>query len=209
MLYSNFLKRVVDCVGSLTGLVLLSPMIASVWLLVRYRLGGPALFRQVRVGKDGHPFVLHKFRTMDDRRDPSGALLPDAERLTSFGWWLRRLSLDELPQFWDVLRGDMSLVGPRPLPPEYLARYTVGQRRRHMVKPGITGWAQVNGRNALTWEQKFELDVWYVDKESLWLDLKILMLTVGQVLGGRGISQPGHATMPEFRGSLEKPRAEA
>jgi sugar transferase EpsL len=167
------------------------------------------MFRQMRVGKGGHPFVLHKFRTMNDGRDSSGALLPDAVRLIPFGAWLRRLSLDELPQLWDVLRGDMSLVGPRPLPPQYLTRYTVEQRRRHMVKPGITGWAQVNGRNALTWEQKFEMDVWYVDNESLWLDIRILTMTMGQVIRGSGVSHSGHATMPEFLGSQERPRAEA
>jgi lipopolysaccharide/colanic/teichoic acid biosynthesis glycosyltransferase len=166
-------------------------------------MGLPILFRQQRPGLHGKPFTLLKFRTMTDARDAQGNLLPDAERLTPFGSFLRRTSLDELPAFFNVLRGDMSLMGPRPLLMAYLDRYTPEQARRHEVRPGITGWAQVNGRNAITWEQKFVLDVWYVDNWSLWLDLKILFLTGWKVLRREGISQEGHATMPEFLGALE------
>lgn len=159
------------------------------------------LFRQMRPGLHGEPFTLYKFRTMTDARDADGNLLPDAQRLTRFGRFLRSTSLDELPELWNVLKGDMSLVGPRPLLMQYLERYTPEQKRRHEVRPGITGWAQVNGRNAITWEEKFALDVWYVDNQSLWLDLRILMLTVWKVLRREAISQAGNATMTEFMGT--------
>jgi lipopolysaccharide/colanic/teichoic acid biosynthesis glycosyltransferase len=168
---------------------------------VRARVGAPIVFRQTRPGLHEELFTLLKFRTMTDARDPSGHPLPDDRRLTSLGRFLRRTSLDELPELWNVLRGDMSLVGPRPLLMEYLPRYDDRQRRRHDVRPGITGWTQVNGRNALTWDQKFELDIWYVDHRSLWLDLKILVRTVVAVITGRGVSQPGTATMEKFLGS--------
>jgi lipopolysaccharide/colanic/teichoic acid biosynthesis glycosyltransferase len=168
---------------------------------VQKELGKPVLFRQVRPGLNGKPFVMYKFRTMTEERDAEGRLLPDEKRLTPFGCFLREYSLDELPEFFNVLRGEMSLVGPRPLRMEYLDRYTPEQARRHEVKPGITGWAQVNGRNALPWEEKFKLDVWYVDNWTIWLDLKILWLTLVKVLRREGISAHGHATMPEFKGS--------
>jgi lipopolysaccharide/colanic/teichoic acid biosynthesis glycosyltransferase len=168
-------------------------------------MGNP-MFVQSRVGKHDRIFSFYKFRTMNNDRDAAGKLLPDEERLTALGRFLRATSLDELPQLWNVLKGEMSLVGPRPLLPEYLPRYTAFQRRRHEVKPGITGWVQVNGRNSLTWEQKFDLDVWYVDHRSFWLDLKVLCLTVLQVLRRDGISQAGHATMPEFLGSPAEAR---
>jgi lipopolysaccharide/colanic/teichoic acid biosynthesis glycosyltransferase len=173
-------------------------------VLVRILLGKPVLFRQRRPGLHGVPFTCLKFRTMKDARDLAGKLLPDAERLTRPGSFLRRTSLDELPELWNVLRGDMSLVGPRPLLPEYLPRYTAFQQQRHKVKPGITGWAQVNGRNALTWEQKFELDVWYVGHGSLLLDLNILWMTLLIVMRRQGIEHGSHATMPEFLGNIER-----
>jgi len=182
-------------------LVLLLPPLALVALLVRVKLGSPVLFRQLRPGLRCQPFTLYKFRTMTDARDAQGRLLPDAERLTRLGRFLRSTSADELPELFNVLKGDMSLVGPRPLLMQYLDRYTPEQMRRHEVKPGITGWAQVNGRNAITWEQKFALDVWYVDHRSLGLDLKILALTLWKTLRREGISQPGQATMEEFMGS--------
>ena len=195
------LKRAFDLVVSLLALILLSPLLGLLALLVRLRLGAPVLFRQLRPGLHGRPFTLYKFRTMTDARDAQGALLPDAERLTPLGRFLRSTSLDELPELFNVLKGEMSLVGPRPLLMEYLPRYTPEQLRRHEVRPGITGWAQVNGRNALSWEEKFALDVWYVEHHSFWLDLKILVLTTGKIINREGISQPGHATMEEFRGS--------
>lgn len=197
-------KRAFDITASLIALVLLWPLLLALALLVRVKLGAPVLFRQQRPGLHGQPFMLLKFRTMTGARDPLGELLPDADRLTPFGRFLRSSSLDELPELLNVLRGDMSLVGPRPLLMRYLARYTPEQMRRHDVRPGITGWAQVNGRNALTWEQKFALDVWYVDHRSFWLDLRILAMTVGNVLRREGISQPGQATMEEFFGSSEQ-----
>jgi lipopolysaccharide/colanic/teichoic acid biosynthesis glycosyltransferase len=190
----------IDIVGSLAGLVILSPLMGLVYPVIRLRLGTPVLFRQARLGKFGHPFVLYKFRTMTDRCDSSGDLLPDVKRLTPFGYWLRRTSIDELPQLFNVFLGKMSLVGPRPLLPEYLERYNSFQCRRQEAKPGITGWAQVNGRNLLTWEEKFRLDVWYVDHQGLWLDLRILGLTVLRVLCRSGVSAEGSATMPEFLG---------
>jgi len=194
-------KRTLDLALSTLALVLLSPILAVIALFVRIKLGSPVLFRQQRPGLHGKPFTLLKFRTMTDARDADGNLLPDEQRLTSFGQFLRRTSLDELPELFNVLKGDMSLVGPRPLLMQYLERYTPEQMRRHEVKPGITGWAQVNGRNALSWEEKFALDVWYVDHLSLRLDLKIILLTVWKVLRREGISQDGFATMPEFMGT--------
>ena len=188
------------------ALLLLAPGLAALALAIRIWMGSPVLFRQVRIGRGGRAFRIAKFRTMRDARDNAGNLLADEERLTALGRFIRRGSLDELPQLWNVLSGNMSLVGPRPLLPEYLPRYSAFQRRRHEVKPGITGWAQVNGRNALGWEQKFELDVWYVDHWSVWLDIKILWMTVVKVVCGEGISQAGHATMPEFMGSPTQSR---
>jgi lipopolysaccharide/colanic/teichoic acid biosynthesis glycosyltransferase len=173
---------------------------AVVALLVRVKLGSPILFRQKRPGLGGRPFDLVKFRTMTDARGPDGQLLPDDQRLTGFGRWLRATSLDEFPELWNVIKGDMSLVGPRPLLMDYMPLYTPDQARRHEVRPGITGWAQVNGRNALDWDKRFALDVWYVDRRSIRLDLRILLLSIGHVLGRRGISADGHATMPRFRG---------
>lgn len=179
------------------------PAILALGFLVRLRIGSPVLFTQKRPGLHGEIFTLYKFRSMTDARDWWGRLLPDAERLTPFGQWLRRTSLDELPELLNVLRGEMSLVGPRPLLVHYLDRYSPEQARRHEVLPGITGWAQVNGRNAISWDDKFRLDVWYVDHRSLWLDLKTLVLTVRKVLSSEGISAPGDATMPEFQGNLQ------
>lgn len=197
-------KRALDLLLASLAIAILSPLLLAVAVLVRILLGKPVLFRQRRPGLHGLPFTCLKFRTMKETRDPAGNLLPDADRLTGVGSFLRRTSLDELPELWNVLRGDMSLVGPRPLLPAYLPRYTAFQQQRHDVRPGITGWAQVNGRNALSWEQKFELDVWYVGHRSLALDLKILWLTVLIVLRRQGIEHGSHATMPEFLGSIER-----
>jgi sugar transferase EpsL len=194
-------KRTLDVAGSAAGLLLCAPAMLIVAAWIRISMGAPVLFRQKRPGLNGQRFTFYKFRTMTNERDTEGNLLPDEKRLMRLGRFLRASSLDELPQLWNVLKGDMSLVGPRPLLPEYLPRYNEFQRRRHEVKPGITGWAQVNGRNALSWKEKFELDVWYVDNRSLWLDLRILWLTALRVLRPEGISQAGHATMPEFRGT--------
>lgn len=198
-------KRLFDLVLTIPALAFLSPVLTIIALLVRVRLGSPVLFRQQRPGLHGRPFTLLKFRTMTDARDANGDLLPDEQRLPPFGQFLRRTSLDELPELINVLRGDMSLVGPRPLLMQYLDRYTPDQMRRHEVRPGITGWAQINGRNALSWEEKFALDVWYVDHLSLWLDLKITLLTMWKVLRREGISQEGFATMPEFMGTESVP----
>lgn len=195
------LKRVFDVVVSAIALVALAPVMGLIALAVWRTMGRPVLFRQVRPGLHGKPFVMYKFRTMRDLRDAEGKLLPDEMRLTPFGRWLRATSLDELPELLNVLRGEMSLVGPRPLLMEYLERYTPEQARRHEVKPGITGWAQIHGRNNLSWDERFKLDVWYVDNWSLWLDVKILWRTLWMVLRREGISAQGHATMPEFRGS--------
>lgn len=194
-------KRAFDLVVSFLALILLFPGLVLVALLVCLNLGSPVLFRQRRPGLHGRPFTIYKFCTMADDLDSKGNLLPDVDRLTTFGRFLRTTSLDELPALFNVLTGDMSLVGPRPLLMQYLDRYTPEQMRRHEVKPGITGWAQVNGRNALTWEQKFALDVWYVDNQSSWLDLKIIALTIWKTLKREGINQPGQATMEEFMGS--------
>ncbi len=198
------MKRMMDLLGSLTALVLLAPVLACVALAVRVTMGSPVLFRQRRPGLNGKPFTMFKFRTMLDARDVQGVPLPDERRLTRLGRFLRLTSLDELPELFNVLRGDMSLVGPRPLLMQYLDRYTPEQARRHEVKPGITGWAQVNGRNSLSWEEKFALDVWYVDHANLLLDLRILVLTVWKVLRREGISAASHATMPEFMGSTQQ-----
>jgi sugar transferase EpsL len=198
--YLAFGKRLFDLALTIPALILLSPILLIVALIVRFKLGSPILFKQMRPGLHAKPFALYKFRTMTDKRGGDGQLLPDAERLTRFGRFLRASSLDELPELFNVLKGDMSLVGPRPLLMQYLPRYTPVQARRHEAKPGITGWAQVNGRNAITWEEKFKLDVWYVDNWSLWLDIKIIAMTVWKILKREGISQPGQATMAEFKG---------
>jgi len=199
------LKRTFDLLVSLILLTLLSPLLLVIGVLVRIKLGRPVLFSQERPGLHGQLFRLYKFRTMRDARGPDGRLLPDEERLTKFGRFLRASSLDELPELFNVLKGEMSLVGPRPLLVAYLERYSPEQARRHEVLPGITGWAQVNGRNALSWESKFKLDVWYVDNRTFWLDLKILFLTLWKALKREGISAPGSATAPEFMGSEKEP----
>lgn len=198
---NRFPKRVLDVTGAAVALVVLLPLLVFLAIAIRVRLGTPVLFAQIRPGLHGVPFQLLKFRTMTDARDDSGQLLPDELRLTPFGALLRRTSLDELPELLNVLKGEMSLVGPRPLLMEYLPLYSRRQARRHEVKPGLTGWAQVNGRNALRWEEKFELDAWYVEHQSFWLDLKILWRTFRYVLEGRDIAQPGHATAERFKGS--------
>jgi lipopolysaccharide/colanic/teichoic acid biosynthesis glycosyltransferase len=192
---------VLDLVAASLALLLLSPVLMMIALLVRLGSGRPVLFRQARAGRGGCVFQIVKFRTMSEARGPGGALLPDGQRLTPLGRWLRRSSLDELPELWNVLRGDMSLVGPRPLLAEYLPRYGGAEARRHAVRPGITGWAQVNGRNDTTWPERFGMDVWYVDHVSLALDLRILTRTAWAVIHGGGISAGGHATMPEYTGT--------
>ena len=196
-----FLKRSMDIFGALFGLIFLSPLFLAVALLVRHKLGSPVIFRQERAGKDGKPFVIYKFRTMTDERDPDGKLLSDEKRLTRFGAFLRSTSIDELPELWNVLKGEMSLVGPRPLHVRYLERYSSEQARRLEIRPGITGWAQINGRNALTWEDRFTMDVWYVDRSNLFLDIKILFMTFFKVFKREGISGENHPTMEEFDGS--------
>lgn len=195
------MKRLIDIIGALFGLIFLSPVLLVVWFKIRRDMGSPVLFRQTRPGVNGKPFEMVKFRTMRDATASNGSLLPDSERLTSLGRFLRASSLDELPGLWNVLKGDMSLVGPRPLLVEYLPLYSSKQARRHEVRPGITGWAQVNGRNAISWDEKFELDVWYVDNRTIWLDLKIIWLTIRKVLKRDGISAAGEATMPKFTGN--------
>lgn len=195
------IKRLFDLLAVLLTAPLWLPLLFVLAVLVRVKLGTPVFFRQQRPGRGERIFELVKFRTMTDARDASGGLLPDADRLTGFGRWLRATSLDELPELWNVLKGEMSLVGPRPLLVQYLERYSPEQRRRHAVPPGLTGWAQINGRNAISWDEKFALDVWYVDHRSLGLDLRILFRTVWQVLSRQGISAPGDATMPEFMGA--------
>jgi lipopolysaccharide/colanic/teichoic acid biosynthesis glycosyltransferase len=195
------LKRLFDIFASALALMCLLPFLVTVALLVRLKLGRPVIFNQVRPGLHGHAFRIFKFRTMTDERGQDGKFLPDALRLTPFGLSLRASSIDELPELWNVLKGEMSLVGPRPLLMEYLPLYTAEQARRHEVRPGITGWAQVNGRNAISWEEKFKLDVWYVDHWSLWLDLKILWLSVKKVMTRDGISAAGEATVSKFKGS--------
>lgn len=208
-MYRRGIKRFIDLSLTLLTVVVWGPVLAIVAALVRFQLGSPVLFRQQRPGLRGQPFTILKFRTMTDARGPSGALLPDADRLTPFGRWLRSTSLDELPELLSVVKGDMSLVGTRPLLTRYLARYTPEQARRHEVRPGVTGWAQINGRNALTWEEKFKLDVWYVDHVSAMLDLRILIQTVARVLERHGISADTHATMNEFMGTVRGERVDA
>lgn len=198
------MKRLFDFAAALIGLVLLSPVLGLLYLLIRLKLGTPVIFSQPRPGLKGVTFVLYKFRTMTDTRNRNGELLPDAERLTPFGAMLRNASLDELPELVNVLRGDMSLVGPRPLLVEYLPKYSREQARRHEVLPGITGWAQVNGRNDISWEDKLAMDVWYVDNRSLLLDMKILFLTVFKVLRQDGIRKQGHATTEKFTGEQDR-----
>lgn len=195
------MKRTLDFVVAALLLAVLSPLLALTAVAVRIGLGNPVFFRQVRPGMHGRPFTMLKFRTMRDAADESGRVLPDAERLTKLGRWLRATSLDELPELINVLRGEMSLVGPRPLLMEYLPLYSERQARRHEVRPGITGWAQVNGRNTLSWDERFELDVWYVEHRSLALDLRILAMTIAKVLKREGINEPGEATMTKFRGT--------
>jgi len=194
------MKRLIDIVGAMIGLLLLSPVMLVAAVLIARNMGRPVLFRQVRPGLGGHPFTMLKFRTMRDAHDASGVPLADADRLTRLGVTLRATSVDELPALWNVLRGDMSLVGPRPLLMDYLSLYTPEQARRNDVRPGITGWAQVNGRNAISWPERLALDVWYVDNRGLWLDIRILVLTVLKVVRRDGISAPGEATMPRFTG---------
>jgi lipopolysaccharide/colanic/teichoic acid biosynthesis glycosyltransferase len=193
------MKRAFDIAAAAAALFALSPAMAVIAVAVRLKLGAPVLFTQDRPGLKGRPFRIMKFRTMTDQREASGKLLPDPERMTSFGRWLRATSLDELPELWNVLRGEMSLVGPRPLLVEYLDRYTPEERRRHEVRPGLTGWAQVNGRNAATWDERLRMDVWYVDNRTFILDLKIILRTVTIVLRREGINAAKSATMPEFR----------
>jgi lipopolysaccharide/colanic/teichoic acid biosynthesis glycosyltransferase len=199
--WTRRMKRLIDIFVAAAILLFLSPLIIALGFAVITALGAPMLFRQQRPGKNGKLFEMIKFRTMRDALDQSGALLPDVDRLTGFGKWLRSTSLDELPGLWNVLKGDMSLVGPRPLLIEYLPLYSDEQARRHDIRPGLTGWAQVNGRNELSWEEKFELDTWYVDNQSLWLDFRILLLTVLKVLMRHGVTADNEATMPRFVGS--------
>lgn len=196
-------KRVLDAIAAAGLLLMLSPLLLGLWWLVRCKLGAPVLFRQQRPGLHGRVFSIYKFRTMTDARDAAGNLLPDDIRLTKFGRWLRATSLDELPELWNILVGDMSFVGPRPLLVRYLPLYTPDQARRHLVRPGLTGWAQIHGRNATTWEERFSQDVWYVDHMSLWLDISIACATVGKVLKRDGVSHGETATMPEFTGTAE------
>lgn len=198
--YRRFVKRFFDFILTIPAVIILSPLMAVIALLVRINMGLPIIYKQKRPGIHGNLFSFFKFRSMTNDRDHRGYPWPDEKRLTNFGKFLRRTSLDELPELWNVLRGDMSLVGPRPLLVEYLNRYSPEQARRHEVKPGITGWAQINGRNAITWEEKFKYDVWYVDHWNLWLDIKIVFLTIFKVLTGEGINQPGKITMEEFKG---------
>ncbi|HFQ4915856.1 TPA: sugar transferase [Vibrio vulnificus] len=197
------MKRLFDFLVSLTALILFSPIIALVAWKIRKNLGSPVLFRQTRPGLNGKPFEMIKFRTMKDAADEQGNPLPDSERMTPFGNKLRNSSLDELPELWNVLKGEMSLVGPRPLLMQYLTLYSPVQARRNEVRPGVTGWAQINGRNAISWEEKFKLDVWYVDNRSFWLDIKILLLTVKKVFVKEGISADGHVTIAPFTGQAQ------
>ena len=197
------MKRVLDFLTALFALILFAPLLLVLAVLVRINLGAPVLFSQRRPGRNGKIFTMWKFRSMINACDASGNLRSDAERLTWFGQWLRASSLDELPELWNILCGDMSLVGPRPLLIEYLPLYSPEQARRHEVRPGLTGWAQINGRNALSWEEKFRLDVWYVDHRTFWLDLKVIALTVVKVLGRKDVSATGEATMSKFTGTLK------
>lgn len=204
LIVSMAMKRLFDFFAASIALIVFAiPLLFLIWL-VRSKLGSPVFFRQVRPGLHGKPFEMVKFRSMTNQKGPDGNLLPDSERMTSFGRFLRSSSLDELPELWNVVKGDMSLVGPRPLLMEYLPLYSPRQARRHEARPGVTGWAQVNGRNSLSWDEKFELDVWYVENQSFWLDIKILWLTVKKVIVREGISAAGEATMPKFTGSVQK-----
>lgn len=198
------MKRVIDMTFALLGGLILCPVLLFTAFLVRINLGSPVLFKQQRPGLNAKPFYVYKFRTMTDQQDADGQLLPDEVRLTPFGKLLRKLSLDELPQLFNVFKGDLSLVGPRPLLMQYLPLYSLEQARRHEVRPGITGWAQINGRNAISWDDKFKLDVWYVDNQSFWLDFKIFVITLKKVFTREGISQDGHATMEPFKGTINK-----
>jgi sugar transferase EpsL len=202
------IKRLFDLLATLGGLVIISPFLLIISLLVWIKLGRPILYRQQRPGLKGKPFFIYKFRSMTDLRDDSGKLLPDSDRLTGFGRFLRSSSLDELPELLNVIKGEMSLVGPRPLLMQYLDRYSAEQKRRHNVLPGMTGWAQVNGRNALMWQDKFRLDVWYVGHWSFWLDIRILLMTIGKVFRREGITQTGHATAEEFWGDSESDKSQ-
>ena len=197
------MKRLFDLTLILLSLPLLLPLYLMVAWLVRSKLGAPILFRQIRPGKHAKQFEMIKFRTMTDERDANGELLPDSVRLTKFGHFLRSSSLDELPELWNVVKGDMSLVGPRPLLMEYVSLYSPEQARRHVMRPGVSGWAQVNGRNAISWEEKFKLDVWYVDNRSFWLDIKVICLTLKKVIVRDGISADGEATMSKFTGTIQ------
>jgi sugar transferase EpsL len=196
-------KRLFDMIAAALSIILFSPLLLLLAVLVRLNIGRPVLFWQQRPGYRERPFRIVKFRTMSDARDTRGAVLPDAERLTPFGSWLRSLSLDELPELYNILRGEMSFVGPRPLLMEYLPLYSAKQRRRHEVHPGLTGWAQVNGRNVISWQERFDLDVWYVDHRSFWLDARILLLTAWKVLTREGVNQPGEATREYFTGNQD------
>ena len=198
---NSLVKRLFDIAASFIGLILLSPLFLFLFFKIKKEMGTPVIFSQVRPGRDGKPFRMYKFRSMKDATDQDGNPLPDADRITPFGAKLRTTSLDELPELWNVLKGEMSLVGPRPLLMEYLPLYSTEQYRRHEVRPGITGWAQVNGRNAISWEEKFEYDVWYVDNQSILLDIKILLLTIKKVFVKEGISAEGEVTMTKFTGS--------
>jgi sugar transferase EpsL len=200
----HFTKRLFDIISSVAGLIVISPLLVALAVLVRLIIGSPILFRQQRPGFGGKAFVIYKFRTMTDKRDASGNLLPDEQRLPAFGRFLRSTSFDELPELFNVLKGDMSIVGPRPLMMKYLGRYSPEQARRHEVKPGITGWAQINGRNAISWEDKFRLDVWYVDNRTFWLDMKIIIKSFWMVIVREGITQQGRATMDEFMGTKQQ-----
>jgi lipopolysaccharide/colanic/teichoic acid biosynthesis glycosyltransferase len=197
-------KRLMDLFCSVLGLLLLSPIMVWAAAMIRRKMGPPAVFTQPRAGKDGESFLLYKFRSMTDERDASGELLPDGERLTDFGRWLRRTSIDELPQLWNVIRGDMSIVGPRPLLMEYVPLYSETERRRLDAPPGITGWAQINGRNAISWREKFALDVWYVENRGVMLDVRIILLTIKKALSREGVSAQGEATMPRFLGGRDR-----
>lgn len=194
------IKRLIDILAAFSGLSLLAPLMLLLAVLIRLQMGAPVIFRQARPGLRGKPFCMLKFRTMRDAFDAEGQPLPDEQRITALGKLLRSTSLDELPELWNVLKGDMSLVGPRPLLMEYLPLYSAEQARRHEVRPGITGWAQVNGRNSLSWDEKFRLDVWYVDNQSLWLDIRILFMTIRKVFAREGISAKGEVTMSRFSG---------
>lgn len=200
-MYRNYIKRIIDLVVSTSVLVILSPLLLIISLLVWIKLGTPIFFKQYRAGKNEVPFHIYKFTTMTNKKDKDGQLLPDEQRLTPFGQCLRTMSLDELPGLFNVIKGEMSLIGPRPLPVVYLSRYNEEQKRRHEVRPGITGYAQINGRNAISWDLKFKYDTWYVDNISFWVDIKIIWLTIGYVLKRKDIHAANHATMPEFKGN--------